>query len=98
MASANAFTAHCRMSSTAWRSGSAYIHLWSSYKRTWTCGWKKYNQNRPHSGKYCFGKTPLQTFLDSRHLADEKMLDRLTVGDASEPPACELPRDRAPKR
>jgi transposase InsO family protein len=24
-----------------------------------------YNHSRPHSGKYCFGKTPLQTFLDS---------------------------------
>ena len=32
----------------------------------------EYNQNRPHSGKYCFGKTPMETFLDSKHLADEK--------------------------
>jgi transposase InsO family protein len=40
---------------------------------------EEYNQNRPHSGKYCFGKTPVQTFLDSRHLADEKQLDRLVV-------------------
>jgi len=37
----------------------------------------EYNSQRPHSGKYCFGKTPLQTFLESRHLADEKDLDRL---------------------
>src|SRR5271154_6697290 len=22
----------------------------------------EYNQSRPHSGKYCFGKTPLETF------------------------------------
>jgi hypothetical protein len=44
----------------------------------------EYNQEREHSGKYCFGKTPMQTFLDSRHLAREKMLDRLTVGDASD--------------
>lgn len=34
-----------------------------------------YNKNRPHSGKYCFGKTPYQTFLDSIHLAKEKQLD-----------------------
>ena len=33
-----------------------------------------YNQERPHSGKYCFGKTPWQTFLDSISLAKEKML------------------------
>jgi hypothetical protein len=30
-------------------------------------------------GKFCFGKTPMQTFLDSRHLAHEKDLDRLAV-------------------
>lgn len=41
-----------------------------------------YNKERPHSGKYCFGKTPLQTFKDSKHLADEKMLDRLIEDDA----------------
>jgi transposase InsO family protein len=40
---------------------------------------EEYNEQRPHSGKYCFGKTPMQTFLDSRHLAHEKELDRLTV-------------------
>jgi transposase InsO family protein len=34
-----------------------------------------YNHNRTHSGKYCFGKTPMQTFLDSLHLAKDKMLD-----------------------
>lgn len=38
---------------------------------------KDYNEERTHSGKYCFGKTPLQTFLDARYLADEKRLDRL---------------------
>ena len=40
---------------------------------------EEYNEHRPHSGKYCFGKTPMQTFLDSRHLAHEKELDRLAV-------------------
>ncbi len=40
---------------------------------------EEYNQHRPHSGKYCFGKTPMQTFLDSRHLAQEKQLDRFAV-------------------
>jgi transposase InsO family protein len=38
---------------------------------------EEYNKERTHSGKYCFGKTPYQTFLDSKRLADEKMLDRL---------------------
>jgi transposase InsO family protein len=35
---------------------------------------KEYNEQRPHSGKYCFGKTPMQTFLDSLELAKEKMI------------------------
>jgi transposase InsO family protein len=36
---------------------------------------REYNESRTHSGKFCFGRTPLQTFLESRHLAQEKMLD-----------------------
>ncbi len=34
-----------------------------------------YNNTRTHAGKYCFGKTPKQTFDESKHLAFEKMLD-----------------------
>jgi len=33
----------------------------------------KYNEFRPHSGKYCYGKTPMQTFLDSKKIAQEKI-------------------------
>jgi hypothetical protein len=40
---------------------------------------EEYNQRRPHSGKYCFGKTPMQTLLDSRHRAHEKELHRFPV-------------------
>jgi len=36
---------------------------------------KHYNEERTHSGKYCFGKTPMQTFLDSMPLVKEKMLN-----------------------
>lgn len=36
-----------------------------------------YNWERPHSGRYCYGKTPMQTFLDSLHLSKEKQLDKL---------------------
>jgi len=36
---------------------------------SWLC---YYNGARPHSGKYCYGKTPLQTFRDSKGLALEK--------------------------
>lgn len=34
-----------------------------------------YNNERPHSGRYCFGKTPMQTFVDSLSLATEKMIN-----------------------
>jgi transposase InsO family protein len=36
-----------------------------------------YNHKRPHSGRYCDGKTPIQTFDESKHLATEKQLDHL---------------------
>ena len=44
----------------------------------------EYNRTRPHSGKYCYGKTPMQTFLDSVSLAREKMLDT-SFSSAPEP-------------
>jgi transposase InsO family protein len=34
-----------------------------------------YNQERPHSGRYCYGKTPMQTFTESLPLAKQKLLD-----------------------
>ena len=38
-------------------------------------GWlEEYNRQRPHHGRWCYGKTPMQTFLDSVSLAKEKML------------------------
>ena len=39
-----------------------------------------YNCERTHTGKYCFGKTPMETFLDSIKLAEEKMLTNLATG------------------
>jgi transposase InsO family protein len=51
-----------------------------------------YNNDRPHSGKYCYGKTPMQTWNDSLNLAKEKLLDdhyqkivSLPVSDETEP-------------
>jgi hypothetical protein len=37
---------------------------------------KYYNEERPHSGRYCYGKTPMQTFLDSLNLAKQKLLNQ----------------------
>jgi len=41
-------------------------------------GWQGYNAERTHTGKYCYGKTPLQTFIESATLACDKQLDRIT--------------------
>jgi hypothetical protein len=35
---------------------------------------KSYNEERPHQGRWCFGKTPLQTFLDAIPIAGQKMI------------------------
>ena len=35
-----------------------------------------YNNERTHSGKFCFGKTPIQTFKDSIHIAKEKLINQ----------------------
>ena len=35
-----------------------------------------YNRERPHTGRYCYGKTPMQTWRDSLHLAKAKQLDQ----------------------
>jgi hypothetical protein len=41
---------------------------------------KDYNAERPHQGRWCFGKTPMQTFLDA--IDDEGENDRsLTATD-----------------
>ena len=34
-----------------------------------------YNRDRTHSGKFCYGKTPMQTFLDSKEFAHSKTSD-----------------------
>ena len=40
-------------------------------------GWiKEYNEQRTHTGKYCFGKTSWETFLASKELAVAKMVDQ----------------------
>lgn len=44
-----------------------------------------YNRERPHSGKYCFGKTPIQTFLDSIQLAKDKVINsKFSVTNSTE--------------
>jgi len=38
---------------------------------------KQYNELRPHARKYCYGKTPMQTFKDAKHIAIDKKNDNI---------------------
>lgn len=33
-----------------------------------------YNEQRSHQGRWCYGKTPMQTFIDRIDLAKEKLI------------------------
>ena len=37
---------------------------------------RHYNEVRTHQGRWCYGKTPMQTFLDSLPIAREKSIDQ----------------------
>lgn len=49
----------------------ADVDLWIEY----------YNKQRPHSGKYCLGRTPWQTWNESLDLAKNKMINTLFQKD-----------------
>jgi hypothetical protein len=34
----------------------------------------EYNEQRPDQGRWCFSKTPMQTFLDALPMAKEKLM------------------------
>jgi transposase InsO family protein len=51
------------------------LDLWLQY----------YNNERPHSGRYCYGKTPMETFEESLPLAKEKILGNKETNILSEP-------------
>ena len=41
---------------------------------------REFNEERPHQGRWCFGKTPIQTWHDSIHVAREKN----SIGDGGQ--------------
>jgi len=45
----------------------------------------KYNQQRPHSGRHCYGKTPMQTFRETLHTAVEKTIKTRDQSDSAQP-------------
>jgi hypothetical protein len=40
---------------------------------------KYYNHERTHSGRYCYGKTPMETFNESIILARQKLIGRVSL-------------------
>ncbi len=36
---------------------------------------ESYNKERPHQGKKCCGRTPMQTFIDGLKIVQEKVLE-----------------------
>jgi hypothetical protein len=34
----------------------------------------EYNNERPHQGRWCYGKTPMQTFIETLPVAKEKLM------------------------
>jgi len=45
----------------------------------------KYNEQRPHSGRYCYGKTPMQTFRETLHIAVDKTIRASEPSDSQQP-------------
>ena len=50
---------------------SPYMFFWQASAET-----EKYTEVRTHQGRWCYGKTPMQTFLDSLPMAREKLIDQ----------------------
>ena len=60
-----------------WRDECLNMHVFTSLAEAWvrlSAFRQHYNTERPHQGRWCFGKTPIQTFLDSLSIAREKEL------------------------
>lgn len=49
-----------------------------------------YNNERTHSGRYCYGKTPMQTFIDSKSLALNKQLNNVPSENNNQSVSLEL--------
>jgi hypothetical protein len=47
---------------------------------------REYNEERPHQGRWCYGKNPVADFVDSLTLAKEKILVPLPTTKAEPKP------------
>jgi hypothetical protein len=53
----------------------------------WMC---EYNEARPHQGRWCFGRTPMKTFLDAIPMTREKMIAAYRTPIAQPGTACQI--------
>jgi Integrase core domain len=74
MASSSGSTRRCSMSSIASPSERKIYGSIAELQGDLDRWVQSYNEERPHQGRWCFGKTPLQTFLDAKPLAKEKLI------------------------
>src|SRR5262245_26548520 len=70
MESASASTAPSWMSFTGWRSAKKIYRTIDELQTDLDVWITEYNEHRPHQGRWCFGKTPMQTFPQHR-LSDQ---------------------------
>ena len=65
-------------------SGKNYTDRWMNLQVDVDIWLKIYNETRPHSGKYCYGKTPEQTFLEGIKIAQQKIIGHKTEQSSSD--------------
>ena len=63
-----------RKAATGWRSRKKIYRAIDELQTDLDAWIAEYNEHRPHQGRWCFGKTPMQTFLDALPLAKEKLM------------------------
>jgi hypothetical protein len=71
---ASAFIRPCSMNSIASPSASGSTRRSNSLQGDLDAWMTEYNQARSHQGRWCFGKSPMQTFLDTLPIAKEKSI------------------------
>ena len=85
MASARGPTAQSKTRSTTSRCAKKLYRSVDELQTDLDAWRAKYNAQRPHSGRYCYGKTPLQTFRETFHIAVEKTIKTHDPSDSAHP-------------
>ena len=71
---------------------------WEELQTDIDCWINYYNEERPQSGRYCFSKTPIQTFKDSKDLARQKDIQQIFYKSLNFNPSSEAEMSNAGKQ